>query len=256
MSTPRTLAPRLILCAMALWALALSGARAEEDLTHKAQEAFNEGRYDQSIKLYEKLVERAPGNPDLLYNLGTAHARAGQRGFAIWRYLQAMRSDPRDGDLNFNLEMLDPEIFQQLAVTPIPPVNWLYLHFTTNEWTAIAGLSALLAMAFGALYIFKFHRATWGGHLRTTGLALLLFAAVAYPFAFTHYFNEDQAWRCVVVADNTVARVAPNVNQTETDTLPVGTVIKVLESKTPGWYKFIYRGGRMGFVERERVRSL
>lgn len=248
-----------IIIAAALLALAGVPARADDQakMSAEAQAAFTNGQYADAVKLYEKIAEQYPGDPDVLYNLGTACARAGQRGLAIWRYLQALRIDPRDQDIRANLEILSPEIFQQLAITPIPPVNWLYQRFTTSEWAWAAGAAATLAMLLGAAFFFRLYRnRRLSGPLRAAVLALLLFAAVAYPFAFTHYFAEDDSWRGVVVAEKTVARAGPSANQTETDSLPVGTVLRILESTPTGWLKFSYAGGRMGFVEQDRVRNL
>jgi hypothetical protein len=245
----------LMVCAVALpapaWA-ADPAARQDE----AAHTAFNDGRYQEAVKVYEQMAQQAPGDPDVLYDLGTAYARAGQHGLAIWRYLQALRLDPRDYDLRANLEILSPGIFQQLAVTPIPPINWLYQCFTTNEWAGAAGTAAIVAMLLGTAYFLHLHRTRWGGAARGTILTLLIFSAVAYPFAFTHYFFEDQAWRGVVVAEDTVARSGPSASQIETDRLPVGTVVRILESTQGGWLKFSYAGGRMGFVEQNRVKSL
>ena len=101
------------------WALGLSaiffappapaaGAGASEiaKLAEQAQAAFKDNHYPEAVKIYERLAEQAPGDANVLYNLGTAHARAGQRGLAIWRYLQALRLDPRDADLRANLRLL------------------------------------------------------------------------------------------------------------------------------------------------------
>lgn len=264
----RRLHPAWRMMAAAALALALAlglGARAAETVkpaddprttTEQAQTAYDNGRYDEAVKLYEKLAERSPGDPALLYNLGNAYAHTNQRGMAIWRYLQALRLEPRDRDLRFNLERLAPDISQQLAIAPIPPINWIYQLFTANEWTAMAGTAAILAMTLGALYFFRLYRTRLANPARTLILALLAFAAVAYPFAFTHYNYDDDAWRGVVVEENTVAHAGPSLNQTETDRLPVGTVLRILEKTQAGWIKFSYAGGRMGFVEQNRVRSL
>lgn len=250
--------PGVCLILAALLALAAPAARAADPkLAADAQAAFTNGNYAEAVKLYEHLAEQAPGDPGVLYDLGTAYARAGQRGLAIWRYLQALRLEPRDQDTRVNLEILAPDIFQQLAVTPIPPVNWLYQHFTTSEWALAAGAAATVAMLLGAAFFFRLYRnPRLSGPVRAAILALLLFAAVAYPFAFMHYFAEEESWRGVVVAEKTVARAGPSANQTETDALPVGTVVRVMESTPTGWLKFSYAGGRMGFVEQDRVKNL
>jgi len=231
-------------------------AQPNRDIMRTAEEDFKAGRYADAAGLYEGVLKQAPYDPALLYNLGTALARAGRKGLAIWRCLQALELAPRDRDIRENLEILAPDFSRQIAITPIPPVNWLYYRFTANEWAATAGGASVLVMLLITLYLWQSRQGFIRSFTRVLIIPLAFVAVIAWPFAVAHFYIEDMAWRGIVVAENTVARTGPSESQIETYPLPVGTVIRILDDSTQGWVKFSYAGGRMGFVERDRVRFL
>jgi tetratricopeptide (TPR) repeat protein len=251
-----------------LWALAgaamvLAGSLARAagpgdlDLVRASESAYKNNNFAEAVRDYERLAERAPSDPAVLYNLGTAYARSGQPGHAIWRYLKVIDLAPRDRDTRENLDLLAPQWRQQWAITPLPPINRLYLQLTANEWTEVGGAAAVLALLLGALY-FRTPRSRVAARRLVRGLcaAATIAAAIAWPLAIVHYYQENMTWRAVVVEQNTVAHTGPGENQIQTDALPMGTVLRVLDDSTPGWLKYSYAGGRKGFVQRDRIRFL
>ena len=245
-----------------IWAIETPAAGAEltakqNELIEAAETAFTNGHYEKAIKHYETLVEQAPSDPALLYNLGTAHVRAGRRGPAIWRYLQALRLRPRDHDLLTNLTLIaPPTLFHDLALTPIPPINWLYRTLTANEWAMTAVAASMIAMILGALACWRSRGTRLRAFLLRVTWTFALLALVTYPFALSHYFIEEMTWQGVIVAENTVAHTGPSENQIQTFKLPEGRVVRILETTKPGWLKVSFAGGSVGFIQRDRVRFL
>lgn len=224
---------------------------------HDAESAFRQGEYGRAVALYRELVEDAPDNPALLYNLGTAHARAGERGLAIWRYLQALRLDPRDADLRHNLRILLPDYTQNLAISPLPPINWVYLQLSMNEWTGIGAIGSLLALALlAASFAAPAARRRVRRALRWGAGAAFVVALVGWPFAILHYYDEASQWQGVVVSEGTVARTGPSLQQIETFSLPVGKVVNIEERTDEEWLKIVFTGGRKGYVPADRIRFL
>jgi hypothetical protein len=228
----------------------------QKELVLKGYSAFERGDFDEAVRRYEALAEIAPDDPQALYNLATAYARQGETGLAIWRYLQASRLDPRDREIRHNLRVLAPELEQQIAVTPIPPLNWVFDALTTDEWTAIAGGATLLGLLAGALCL----RLARGGRARVAvrRIAWLLgLAAVAgYPGAIVHYYVHEVVTRGVVVDEGVTARIGPNEKLIETFALPPGTVVRVDPAPVPDWVKVSFAGGRVGYIPRAAIRYL
>jgi hypothetical protein len=226
------------------------------ELVSAGRQAVANGKYETALKQYRLLVERHPEDPTLLYNLGTVYARRNDRGRAVWRYLQALERDPRDAATRRNLKILAPNLFEQIAVTPLPPLNFLYQRLTAAEWSMLAGLLSLSLLAGGCLF-FALPR---GRMLRAAIkplLALLALATfLAYMPASIRYYESEVLRRGVIVEDDTVARTGPSENQIETFSLPAGTVVKVLEEHEGSWLKISYAGGRIGFVPSTSIAEL
>ncbi|NIT61968.1 MAG: tetratricopeptide repeat protein, partial [Aliifodinibius sp.] len=73
-----------------IWALLISflllGASIED--ARKANEAYDEGNYDEAISLYKKAIDADPENAKLHFNLASALAKSGQSEKAIRTFEQ------------------------------------------------------------------------------------------------------------------------------------------------------------------------
>ncbi len=70
-----------------------------------AAEAFGRGDPAEAARRYEVLLSTRGPSADLLYNLGTAWAQAGEPGRAIWALERARLLAPRDAAIGHNLEV-------------------------------------------------------------------------------------------------------------------------------------------------------
>lgn len=67
-------------------AFILMGASLED--ARKANEAYNEGNYEEAIALYKKAIDEDPENAKLYYNLASAQAKAGNSEEAVRTFEQ------------------------------------------------------------------------------------------------------------------------------------------------------------------------
>ena len=74
-----------------------------EELFLDANRAYQEGRFQDAINGYLRLIADGYKNGHLYYNLGNAYFRTNQLGRAILYYERAHLQMPRDADLSFNL---------------------------------------------------------------------------------------------------------------------------------------------------------
>lgn len=245
----------LLLAAVAPAAAPSTEQLPPEQLVARAHEACGEGDYETAISCYNHLVKLAPHDPDVLYNLGTLHAQRGERGRAIWRYLQALQYAPRDPQLRHNLRAIDPDFERNIGVTPVPLLNDLLWRLTANEWALLATVATTLGFLLLALSF-----TVGAGGLRTvarrSGWLMLAVAVLAWGPACIRHYHEEMCWRGVVVAEGAVARIDPRPDAFENFTLPEGLVVRVLEHRGDGWLKIACAGDRIGFVPREAIESL
>jgi hypothetical protein len=222
------------------------------DQAAAAEAAYIHGKYAEAADLYEKIADQAPFEPAVLYNLGTVYAKNGQRGLAIWRYLQALKLKPRDEDIRANLRVLG---FAPQSVLPFP-LDRMYALLTANEWTIVCAGATVLALllAAGALLIPRGRLQR--GILRKMAFAIGTLAIATWPLALAHYYEEELTQHAVVVAENSVMRTGPSASQISTYGLEPGSVVRVRERRPDGWLKISFGTGYLGYIEAARLRNL
>lgn len=85
-----------------------SVARADvvDEAWRRGNESYFKGDYRAAVAAYDQLDRQGVVSPDLYYNLGAAHFRAGSLGSAIWSFERARALEPDADDARFGLEQL------------------------------------------------------------------------------------------------------------------------------------------------------
>jgi len=100
------------------------------DLYNQANEAYKAGAYDSAQTLYTEIAQNGLSSSALYYNLGNTHFKEGNIPAAILYYERALRIDPRDPDIRFNLE-----IARGMTTDKIEPVDAVFI---TRWWNDLA----------------------------------------------------------------------------------------------------------------------
>lgn len=247
----------ILLTTISIFSPLPSFAASTDDLLARAKNSFTLQQYKQSADIYGQLIEQAPNDPRLLYNQGTAYARMGERGLAQWRYLQALRYAPRDTNIRHNLYVLDPQYQEQIALTPILPLEMLYGYFTGNEWAWIAVSASLAALLLGSFALWRPSGSRARFLARKLAITAAVLASLTWPFVLGHYHQDFISNRGVIVSDEASVRSSPNESSTETWKLKAGQVVDITDDRTNPEWPFISFGGKgSGFVQSTQLKRL
>ncbi len=223
----------------------------------EANQAYARGDWDAAIKGYESLTERDAADPALYYNLGTAYARNGEKGRAVWMLLKALRENPRHRSARENLQMLAPDAESQNALFPLWPLQIVYASLALNEWAALAALMTLSGCAVASM-AFMAQRASKrrAAGIRLTWILLSL-ALISHALAICKYREERYSSRGVVVAADVRPHEAPSDESAAADfILPPGTVVAIENAGVEGWVKAVYGGRQEVFIRRDQMEFL
>ena len=249
--TRRALA--LVLLLSSLWPT-LTRAETLTNVFEQANRACAKGDFAAAIAGYEQLREAGVDDPDLSYNLGTAHAKAGHYGQAIRYFEHTLTLAPRDPAARKNLEQARQALGQKLAsktgeatVATRPPLTEaMYAAFSVDTLS----LSLLSAAWLLTLCLFALGR-TRTEALRL-GLGILAAVSVAVAAIASFGLGVKTDWgapgrRAIVIHDDVALREGPDQAAASSLRLREGTQVRSL-GRERDFVEVELSGDRRGYL--------
>ncbi|MCK4546863.1 MAG: tetratricopeptide repeat protein [Candidatus Eisenbacteria sp.] len=221
-----------------------------------ANEAYERGEYPQAIEIYRGILDGGLRSADLYYNLGNAYMKAGQLGWAVLNYERALRLNPRDADIQSNLEYTRARMVDVLP-TRKPP--WLLSVFLKAHnlidlgrllWITSGLWFAVVALAMLSLYQERFRRPT-----RIVNIVLAAVLAVALTSVAFKVYSREARRPGVVVADEVHVMSGPGDEYAREFVLHAGTRIEIKRSYQQ-WHEITLSDEMRGWVGRDAVQQI
>lgn len=214
-----------------------------------ANQLYQVGNYHEAGRIYEQLISQGVQDSTVYYNLGNAYYRQNDLGRAIVNYQRAALLNPRDAQIQANLDLVREQagivlgLENALANVPGPlgivvdaTGNWL----TVNE-------TAVLALAFwflAGLFILGWRGLEPGRgksiFRMVTVLALLLFVFTSLSLG-TRIYAEQTLPGGVVIAPSVAVSTEPGEQFITGYSLQSGTEVSVAETDG-NWARLVVPG--------------
>ena len=233
-------------------AASAEGAFDKEDTFKKANELTMKGDALAALPYYEDLIRRIPGDPDLLYNAGTANLMAGKLGPAVLHLERALAVDPDCKDCRINLERA---LEMQKDSVIVKPTEDMERGAALDQFLKDAGLDGLAAvfliihLSLFAMFIAR--RFSKALRLRFALTLIIVCLFVAYAFSagllglkLHRYENEHYS---VVMNEEVIVRKGPNPNYPEAFRVHEGLKIRQGEL-VEDWRRIWLPNGLNGYV--------
>jgi len=213
--------------------------------------AYEQGRIEEALAIFEALERPGAENAALLYNCGNCYFRLGRFGDAVAAYERARRIAPRDDDILENLNFVRNRLgFPPVSVVRTPGDLLMRVrdYLRPDEWLWLAAWSALFI-------------GVWAGVRRLRGrrpvTAFRVLAGIVLLSALCSWSQWHGPWQpdlyAVVVSVRAVPHLAPGENADKAGfNLRVGEVVQVQERR-PKWLR-IRKGEAEGWVESRFLR--
>lgn len=234
----------------------------------EADSAYNQGKYEEAVKLYSKVADTEGVSAALYYNLGNAAYRAGDFGKSMLAYQRAYRLEPGNKEIRNNLLFLSNKVDdanraelkgKRLSVAPDDHSFFKSIHVAVAEnvasdaWALWGIICFVLATGCVGFYIFSqnvlLRKVGFFG-----GFSLLILSALFVAFSFmasAHMKSKDTA----VIMEYKVSLFSQPDDDSKTSATPLtrGTVVSILESDsdgdgTPLWYKVRLNHDFVGWI--------
>ena len=226
-----------------------------------ANSLYVNGRYAEAAQAYEQLIAQGAADSAVYYNLGNAYFRQGDVGRAILNYRRAAQLDPRDADIQANLDLARAQATDQFAPESGSPLDNFAAAtrtvLTVNEMALLA-LGAWLL--FGLLWFLYYQ--SRNGRLRDVLRASLVLAGLLVVLAVgalgSRMWIEGENGRTpgVVIAESISVSAEPDVNATVNFDLHSGAEVEISDRRGD-WAQVSLPGGQVeGWVPATAVEPI
>lgn len=240
---------RVVGVTLALVAFALGGKAQATDpraTLLRGHEAWQAGEYAQAATAYAQLADEGFESADLFFNLGTSHLRAGRRGEAILWFERALKLDPHDGDVAFNLAEAQKGNIDKVVGAREEASFVERVGERVPGKTVGGAFAALWVLAFGA-FVLRRVAPRGRGALLGVGLASALGALVSATLLWTVWWHRTHARYAVVTARSTPVREGPAKDFRSAFEIHEGLKVRVVK-EADGFLRVRLPNGTEGWV--------
>jgi tetratricopeptide (TPR) repeat protein len=227
-------------------------ASESSDLMQKANNFYQQGKFDTAAALYQKLVNDNYEDASLFYNLGDAYYRMGKMGLAILYYEKALRLSPNDDDISHNLALANSKIVDKIE--PLPKFfifDWwesLLAFFSLEGWTYTAYFFYIILLVLVGLYFFSKSirlqkNSLYGG---LASLAVLIFLIVIISVKLNRELNVKNA---IILEPAAIAKVSPDSESSDAFVIHEGSKVTV-EDNVNDWVEIKLNDGKVGWLDK------
>lgn len=242
----------LLLCSMFV---TITTAQTETDALQQAESAYNDGDYQQAITLYETVIANGARNSQIYFNLGNAYYLADDLGRALVNYRRAHELNPRDSDINFNMNRVrgqridiqgdETDVFDTLAALTSGTLT-----VTELGWIALVIWSGGFLLL--ALYI---RRIQWHETLRVPLIIIGTLVILSIILLSSRLYVAHSRPSAVIVAPAVLVRSGPGENYLEHFQIHAAAEIRILEMRD-GWIRFTLPDGRQGWIPQDSAEKV
>lgn len=224
----------------------------------QAEHYYADAKYDSAAMAYHKVLDAGYHSAELYYNLGNSYFKGNDIPSAILYYEKALKLDPSNEDVLFNLKLANSRIPDKIDALPqLFFIRWyvgLYNMFSVDNW---AKISLVLFAVFALFSLFYF----LGRNIvmRKTGfyVALLFFVLSLGSLFMTYQKNssEKQQDQAIVFSPSVTVKSSPNNNGVDLFVIHEGTKIQIVD-KVGAWCEIKIANGSVGWIETKNIQLI
>ncbi len=226
-----------------------------ESKYQEANSFYEKEQYQEAIDIYEELSNNDITSSELYYNLGNAYYRVNNIGLSIYNYSRALKLNPNDDDIKFNLEIAKLKAIDKFDEVPkffLDDLSKTIANlFNESTWTIINVFIAIFVGIF--LILFNISR-----DLLLKKLSLVLTLLFIVLFILSSYFGYKQSnyqyksTNGVIISPSAYIKSGPDDKSTDILILHEGTTFELLEEYKV-WNKVRLSDGNIGWIDDESI---
>jgi len=227
-----------------------------DSLFNAANSSYQNQEYEKALDLYLNLEQEKYESAPLYFNLGNCYFKQGKLGYAILYYLRAQRLDPRDPDIETNLEFARQFMPTRLEGIKINPVTSFLSNivdeFTLNFMAWGASILFIGLILFISLVLFF----QWQGLLiKILTYGFIFLVVVSSGLTSYKYRTDFMTEKGVIIADETRILSGPGADN-DVEFVGVFGLTFEIEKEAENYYLVLFENKRKGWVKKGDVEKI
>ncbi|MEY4595454.1 MAG: hypothetical protein RIQ47_1864 [Bacteroidota bacterium] len=252
----RVMTVNLTICAILLTFLAKATDAGK--LVADGNSAYQKKDYESAIKNYSAALSSSGRSVELEYNLANAYYKQGSIANAILHYERALRLDPSDEDIAFNLRIASLKTVDKIDVMPEifykRWINAIVTLFSEHTWSTLLLISVW--GFFAALLSYFIAASTAIKKLSfSAAIVLLILAGCFYSIASAAKSIEYDSQAAIVMSTSAYVKSSPDEKGNDLLILHEGTKVGLLD-ELGEWKKIRIANGTVGWINVNAIESI
>jgi len=224
----------------------------------KANKAYADGFYANAAELYKSIITAGYESVDLYYNLGNACYKQNDFTSSILYYEKALKLDPGNEDVNFNLKIANTKITDKIE--PIPELfykRWykkMIESFSVDKWSKFGLAFLCLGLVAGLFYIVSRNLL-----IRKAGFWLGIFfvfvSLFSFLFAWQSYDDIMHRKEAIIFTPTVTIKSSPDEKSIDLFVLHEGAKVELIDN-IGTWYEIRIANGSVGWLIASSVEKI
>lgn len=216
----------------------------------KANEKFKADKFDAALDMFHKIEDSGYESAELFYNMGNAYFRLKKVPEAILYYERALRLDPGNEDIEFNLNVANLRTVDKIE--PVPRFfldEWLEsirVSFGSGAWAAIMTIFIWAGFASLAGFLLFWLPTTKKALFAVMAISFII-AGVSLWFSISQHTDETTRDKAIIFAPNVYVKSSPDEKGTDLFILHEGTKVRLTDA-VGDWNEIRLANGNVGWL--------
>ncbi len=222
----------------------------ETTLFEQANQLYTAEKYQESVEIYEQLVNAGDESAELYFNLGNAYYKTNDAVHAILFYERALLLNPHDEDILFNLRIANQYVVDNIEELPKPFfLRWresVVNLYPVDTWAYISLTSFLLFLVLAGFFIFS---KTVGAKRFSFLTGIITLVICLFTFSFSSKQKEKITKRdyAIVLCPRVTVKSSPSSTGTDLFLIHDGLKVQISDSLN-NWKEIKLADGNQGWL--------
>jgi len=241
---------------ISLLLISLVAFSANNDVFDNANAAYKDGNFTLAADLYQSILEDGKSS-DVYYNLANCYFKTGQFPKAILHYERALQLAPNDKEVLYNLKMANLQLKDKIQPKPAFFLLTWWKQFaqmqTANFWTV--SFLIFLWSSIGLFLLFAFINHAFRNLFFYGGFISLLLTILLLFLSLTQHIAETKSNEAIIMSASIAVKSEPISSGKDLFIIHSGLKVKVIHSESD-WLNIRLQDGKEGWVKEDALEMI